>query len=75
MFILSHAIGIPNKPTAQGVIWYMSKKHQTIPNEPEEMPAQPNRPEVEQPNDPKTQEVTEESPDELPDELPPDEKG
>jgi len=53
----------------------MSKKHQTIPNEPEEMPAQPNRPEVEQPNDPKTQEVTEESPDELPDELPPDEKG
>ncbi|MBB5395410.1 hypothetical protein [Mucilaginibacter sp. AK015] len=51
----------------------MSKKHQTIPNEPEEMPVKKDRPEIEQPVDPKAPEVPDESPDELPDEMPPEE--
>ncbi len=52
---------------------HMSKQHQTIPNQPEEMPVQKPQPEIQQPNDPKTPEIPEESPDELPDEIPPEE--
>jgi hypothetical protein len=50
----------------------MSKKHQTIPNEPEEMPVKKDKPEIEQPIDPKVPEVPQENPDELPDEIPPE---
>jgi hypothetical protein len=51
----------------------MSKKHETIPNEPEEMPVKKEQPEIQQPNDPRTPEVPQESPGEIPDELPPEE--
>ena len=40
----------------------MGKQHETIPNEPEETPLQPDRTEVEQPNDPKVPEVPQEAP-------------
>jgi hypothetical protein len=52
----------------------MSKKHQTMPNEPEEMPDQQKKPEIEQPGDPKIPEVPQESPDEIPEEIPPEKK-
>ena len=51
----------------------MSKQHKTILNEPEEMPREQQLSEIEQPKDPRIQEIPDESPDELPDELPPDE--
>ncbi|MDB5060931.1 MAG: hypothetical protein JWP67_774 [Mucilaginibacter sp.] len=50
----------------------MSKKHQTIPNEPEEMPDQKKELEIKQPGDPKTPEIPQENPGETPDEIPPE---
>ena len=52
------------KPTA------MSKRHETIPNEPEESPAQPGKPEVEPPRDPKTPDIPREAPQHEPREVP-----
>jgi hypothetical protein len=40
----------------------MSKEHQTIPNEPQESPVQPGKPEVELPSDPKTPDIPREAP-------------
>ncbi|MCO5936370.1 hypothetical protein NAF17_12545 [Mucilaginibacter sp. RB4R14] len=50
----------------------MSKKHQTIPNEPEEMLIPKPQLEIQQPEDPKSPEIPKESPDELPNEIPPE---
>ena len=50
----------------------MSKQHTTIPNEPEEMPARTEGPEITEPTDPKTREVPEEAPDEIPPKITPD---
>ena len=47
------------------------KKH-TVPNEPEEMPIEPNRPEIKQPVDPKEPAIPEKEIPEIPQELPPD---
>ena len=50
----------------------MGKQHQTIPNEPIEMPAEKATPEILQPADPQVPEVPQENPDEIPDEVPPE---
>jgi hypothetical protein len=50
----------------------MGKQHQTIPNEPVEMPAEKERPDIMQPADPHVPEIPQESPDEIPDEVPPE---
>lgn len=50
----------------------MSKQHETIPNEPQEAPVQPEQPEIQQPHDPNTAAVPEEAPQNDPQELPPD---
>lgn len=50
----------------------MSKKHQTMLNEPEEMPGKKNEPEIKRPADPETPGVPEETPGEIPDEIPPE---
>jgi hypothetical protein len=49
------------------------KKH-TFPGEQEEMPVQPNRPEIQRPADPKEPEIPEKEIQEVPQELPPDKK-
>jgi hypothetical protein len=46
------------------------KKH-TVPNEPEEMPTEPNRPEIRQPSDPKSPEIPQKEIPDIPQELPP----
>jgi hypothetical protein len=48
----------------------MGKLHDTIPNEPQETPVQPSRPEVQQPNDPQSPSVPQEAPDNQPLEVP-----
>lgn len=48
----------------------MSKQHETMPNEPEESPAQPGKPEVELPRDPKTPDIPREAPQHEPREMP-----
>jgi hypothetical protein len=53
----------------------MGKQHQTFPGEPEEMPDEKLKPEIEQPNDPKQPEIPPENLDEIPTELPPDKSG
>ena len=50
------------------------KKHNTFPGEQEEMPVQPDRPEIQRPYDPQEPEIPEKEIEEIPDELPPDEK-
>ncbi|MBL4678557.1 MAG: hypothetical protein JKY70_20520 [Mucilaginibacter sp.] len=52
----------------------MSKQHKTIPDEPEEMPARVEKPEITEPADPKTREIPEEAPDEIPPEITPEEE-
>ncbi len=49
------------------------KKH-TFPGEQEEIPPQPDRPEIIQPTDPKEPEIPERQIEEIPTELPPDPK-
>lgn len=44
-----------------------------MPNEPDEMPVTPERPEIRQPTDPGEPEMPEEGPGNIPNELPPDE--
>ena len=51
----------------------MSKQHNTIPNEPQEMPEREDTPEIKQPTDPKVPEIPPEDPDRVPDEIPPGE--
>lgn len=51
----------------------MPKKHTTMPNEPEEIPVQPERPEIRRPADPGEPQLPEEAPDNLPQEVPPGE--
>ena len=55
----------------------MGKQHDTIPNEPQEAPVQPTRPEVQQPNDPQGPPVPQEAPPNEPQEVPqqPDQGG
>ena len=48
----------------------MGKQHDTIPNEPQEAPVQPSRPEVQQPNDPRGTSVPQEAPQNEPQEVP-----
>jgi hypothetical protein len=48
----------------------MSKQHETIPNEPQESPAQPGKPEIEMPRDPKTPDIPKEAPQQEPREVP-----
>jgi hypothetical protein len=50
----------------------MGKQHNTIPNEPEEMPVRKDEPEIKQPADPKVPEIPQEDPDRIPDEVPPE---
>ena len=45
-------------------------KKRTIPNEPEEMPIQPGRPEISKPIDPKEPDVSKKEIEEIPEELP-----
>jgi hypothetical protein len=52
----------------------MSKKR-TMPNEPDEMPVNPERPEIRQPTDPGEQEMPEEAPENIPNEIPDTEPG
>jgi hypothetical protein len=51
----------------------MGKQHNTIPNEPQEMPVRKDEPEIKQPNDPKVPEIPQEDPQRIPDEIPPEE--
>jgi len=55
----------------------MGKQHETIPNEPQEAPGQPSRPEVQQPNDPQGPSIPHEAPPNEPQEVPqqPDQGG
>jgi hypothetical protein len=55
----------------------MGKQHETIPNEPQEAPVQPTRPEVQQPDDPQGPPVPREAPLTEPQEMPlqPDQGG
>ena len=53
----------------------MPKKHQTMPGEPDEMPVQPERPDIQQPSDPGEPQTPEEAPGNLPQEVPPGEAG
>jgi hypothetical protein len=46
------------------------KKH-TVPNEPDEMPLQPDRPEITKPTDPKEPDISKREIEEIPEELPP----
>ena len=48
----------------------MGKQHDTIPNEPQEAPVRPSRPEVQQPNDPQGPPVPQEAPENEPLEVP-----
>jgi len=48
----------------------MGKQHNTIPNEPQEAPVQPSRPEFQQPNDPQVTPVPQEAPENEPQEVP-----
>ena len=48
----------------------MGKQHETIPNEPQESPVQPQRPEIQQPNDPQGPAIPQEAPPNEPQELP-----
>jgi hypothetical protein len=48
----------------------MGKQHETIPNEPQEAPIQPDRPEIQQPVDPQSPHIPEEAPPNEPQELP-----
>jgi len=50
------------------------KKHNTFPGEPEEMPVQPHKPEIERPADPHEPEIPQRELEEVPEELPPDEQ-
>ena len=47
------------------------KKHNTFPGEQPERPVQPERPEIQQPNDPNQREIPKENNEDIPDELPP----
>ena len=49
----------------------MGKQHNTVPGEQPEMPVPAERPEINQPFNPKERELPQEDPQELPDELPP----
>jgi hypothetical protein len=49
------------------------KKHETIPNEPEEAPVMPEKPGVNQPSDPKEPQIPQELPPQQPQEVPPGE--
>ena len=55
----------------------MGKQHETIPNEPQEAPVQPQRPEIQQPGDPQEPAIPQEAPDNEPQEVPqqPDQGG
>ncbi|MGN6639030.1 MAG: hypothetical protein ACTHJ8_08980 [Mucilaginibacter sp.] len=48
----------------------MTKQHETTPNEPTESPAQPGKPEVDLPRDPKTPDIPREAPQHEPREVP-----
>jgi hypothetical protein len=48
----------------------MGKQHETIPNEPEESPARPGKPEVELPRDPQSPDIPKEAPQNEPTEVP-----
>ena len=48
----------------------MGKQHNTIPNEPQEAPVPPEKPDVQQPTDPHTPEIPQEAPDNEPQEVP-----
>jgi len=48
----------------------MGKQHETIPNEPLETPVQPDRSEIQQPNDPQTPKTPQEAPQNEPLEVP-----
>jgi hypothetical protein len=48
----------------------MSKEHQTIPNEQQESPVQPGKPEVELPRDPQSPNIPKEAPQHEPTEMP-----
>ncbi|MFD0792148.1 hypothetical protein ACFQZX_00890 [Mucilaginibacter litoreus] len=50
----------------------MSKQHNTIPNEPEEMPERNDKPEINKPADPSMPEIPKEAPDDIPPEITPD---
>jgi hypothetical protein len=50
------------------------KKHNTFPGEQEEGLPQPNRPEIQQPNDPPNPEIPKKEIEEVPEELSPDHK-
>lgn len=51
-------------------IYVMGKQHETMPNEPQEAPVQPELPEVQQPSDPQTPEIPQEAPQNEPTEIP-----
>jgi len=48
----------------------MSKQHQTLPGEPEEVPVQPENPEIKKPGDPHEPRTPEEAPQQEPKEIP-----
>ena len=50
----------------------MGKQHNTIPNEPQEMPVRKEEPQIKQPNDPKIPEIPQEDPERIPVEIPPE---
>ncbi|MGF7080076.1 hypothetical protein [Mucilaginibacter sp. UYCu711] len=47
------------------------KNHTTMPNEPKEMPVTPDRPEIQQPSDPRPAETPQREIPDVPQELPP----
>jgi hypothetical protein len=48
----------------------MGKQHDTIPNERQEAPVQPNQPEIQQPNDPQGIPIPQEAPQNEPQDVP-----
>lgn len=48
----------------------MTKKHTSIPFEPEEFPISPENPEIRQPTDPGEPDIPEEAPENIPNEVP-----
>jgi hypothetical protein len=55
----------------------MGKQHETIPNEPQEAPVQPSRPEIQPQNDPQVAPIPQDAPPNEPQEIPqqPDQGG
>lgn len=53
----------------------MGKQHETMPNEPQEAPFQPKKPEIQQPADPQTPEIAQEAPQSEPTEVPQERPG